>query len=81
MTNWFVVENNTITNVLVSDSKEFLEEQNPDAEIIEHNEYAGIGWIRTELGWRSIYPEDGNEYTWNDEIKGWELVNPIIEEV
>jgi hypothetical protein len=81
MTNWFIVNNDAITDVLVSDTKEFLEEIYPDAEIIEDNGYSGIGWIRTELGWRSVYPQDGNEYTWNDIIKGWELVNPIIEEV
>ena len=81
MTNWFIINNNVITDVLVSDTKELLEGLYPDTEIIEDNKYAGIGWFRTELGWRYPYPEDGNEYIWNDDVKGWDLLNPIIEEV
>ena len=81
MTSWFIIKNDTIVDSLISDTKEFLETQFPDSEIIENNGYAGIGWTRTGLEWRYSYPEDDNEYTWNDTIKGWDLVNPIIEEV
>lgn len=73
MANWAIIENNKVVNRLVADSKEIAEAVS-GLEAIDDEGWIGIGFELTPEGWRPVYPTDGQEYFWNDELKFWDLV-------
>lgn len=73
MSNWAIVKDNIVIDMIVSDSKEYVE-NNFDAEILEDDGYIGIGWTNIDGSWKAPYPADGLTYTWNDETKRWDIV-------
>lgn len=74
---YFVIENNTITNVVISETKKIIEDI-LNTEIIEDDGIMGIGWNRTENGWIPPYPTDGKEYILDTSTDKWVLKNPVI---
>ena len=77
MPNYFVIENNVITNLVVSETKKIIEDI-LNAEIMEDDGVMGIGWNRTENGWVPPYPSDGKEYVLDTLTNRWVLKNPVI---
>ena len=70
MSNWFIVKNNTIMDVVVADSKEYVE-QTFSSEVMPDDGIKGIGWTSSSGDWQAPYPTDGLEYTWNAESNSW----------
>lgn len=77
MPNYFVIESNVITNVVVSETKKIIEDI-LNTEIMEDDGVMGMGWSRTENGWIPPYPSDGKEYILDSSINKWVLKNPVI---
>jgi hypothetical protein len=77
MPNYFVIENNVITNVVVSETKEIIENI-LNTEIMEDDGIMSIGWTRTDNNWIPPYPSDEKEYILDTSINRWVLKNPII---
>ena len=70
MPNWLIIENNSIINAIVADSKEYVEETF-NAEVMADDGIKGIGWTRATGIWQAPYPSDGLEYIWNSESNSW----------
>ena len=79
MPNWFVIKDNTIVDVIVADTKEYVEDLFL-SEVIEDDGIKGIGWILTPDGWRAPYPAGGIQYTWNSELNIWIPESPTMPE-
>jgi hypothetical protein len=77
MPNWAIIKDNKIIDCIIADSKEIAEEIT-GLEAIDDEGWISIGFEKFEESWRNPYPNDGKEYIWNIELKGWELVNPEI---
>ena len=78
---WLIIENNKVINHVVAESEEIIKTLYPNNEIMEDNGIVGIGWERIEGIWKSKYPEDGLEYTWNISKNTWETTNKLIEDI
>ena len=77
MLKWFIINDNVIIDIIVSDTKEFLEDVFK-TEVIPNDGIMGIGWTRTENGWIPPYPTDGKEYILDSTFNRWVLKNPVI---
>jgi hypothetical protein len=74
MTIWHIIENDSVIDSLVADSKEIIESIYPDSTIVEDDGTIGVGWVKENDIWKAQYPTDGLEYNWNEEEKRWDLV-------
>jgi hypothetical protein len=84
MTNWHIIENNSVIDSIIADSKEIVEELYPGLIILEDDGVIGVGWTKENDLWKALYPTDGLEYTWSEELHSWTLVfspeeDPIVE--
>ena len=77
MSNWFIINNNTIIDVIIADSQEYVE-QAFLLEVLPDDGIKSIGWTRSSGMWQSPYPTDGLEYNWDNTIQSWIPVNPVI---
>jgi hypothetical protein len=69
--NFGIVENNTIINVIVSESIESTQELFPEYEVVEiFNQNMGIGWKKDVDG---VFKTEKPNYdsVWADDLGGW----------
>ena len=83
MTKWHLVKDNTIIDSIESETREFVESNFADFDILEDDGVIGIGWKNNSGIWKPDYPVDGKEYVWDEEGRFWSLVyspdeDPII---
>lgn len=76
---WLVVKDDTIVDIIVADSKEYVEETF-STEVLPNDGIKGVGWTRSSGSWQAPYPTDGLEYIWDDQIKRWRLKPPTPKE-
>lgn len=74
MTIWHLIKDDEIIDSVVAESKDFIENQFPDYEVIEDDGIIGKGWKKTEGKWSLEYPTDGKSYIWNEELHCWQIV-------
>jgi hypothetical protein len=80
MTTWHIIEDDSVINSIVADSKEIVEDIYPNSIIVEDDGIIGVGWVKENDLWKAQYPIDGLEYIWNEEEKRWDLVPSPEEE-
>jgi hypothetical protein len=74
MTNWHIIENDSIIDSIIADSKEIVESIYPNSIIVEDDGIMGVGWAKENDLWKAPLPSDELEYSWNEEEKRWELL-------
>jgi hypothetical protein len=75
MTEWAIIENNTVVNRIVAETKEIAELVTGKMAIETTDEMPLYLNSFLENGiWYPPKPDDGQNYSWDNELKGWVLL-------